>query len=219
MPRRRNRNRRPNRRRTGARDTVVLRSKLFLQAPLVTGTSRLQMFPDAIGYQQIADQFELWQLRSLRYRIIPGGTITGNQAAAYIPGIVDNFASADVSTLSQVPFTAILGTRQTNPTPWISVPRSQLSSYASWYKTVQGTPDTDLEFQGYLYLAGTGSDVLWLDMETTIALKNKVAQGLTPQLRRDQAMISERDRLLKILNYNPVPKTPSTPSMYLPPPQ
>ncbi len=220
MPRRRKSNRRSRPRRQSA-DVMKITMHKNLLGSLTTGIGVQSLEPINIGVgTSVADVYEFYKIVGLRYRLHPPQTAPGShQVASYLAGVVDSASNLGTDNLAQSPHCVTLAARATVPTPWCKVPKSALSSYADWYKTVPGTTGADVEIQGNMYLAGSGTDGFLLEMKITYLFKGPIVASATPKLRAEAALLREQQRLLRILQWTP--PTPAAPSILgrLPPPQ
>ncbi len=204
MPRRKQRKqskRRTNNARRGNGITTIACSELITQA-LTSGAATLSLTPATFaGASGLADSFEFYRIIALKYRLVPSATITGNQVAAYIAGVVD--ATGSNINVPNIQPHASLGVRQTSCSSWVKVPKAMLQSYMTWYKTIAGTPDPAEENQGFLYLAGTGTENVVIEVCVLFQFRSVVPVTATPMVRLQQAMLAEKERLMKILSFDP----------------
>lgn len=172
-------------------------------------------FPTAFA---IADSYEMYRVTAMKYRIHPGSVVfTGPVGVSYIPGVVDN-APNTIAGISELDNHAILTNRQTTPTQWVKVARKNLTSYGTWFKTIVGTPDTDVEIQGVLFFVGTSTDVIAFEIELVFEFKDITSTSFTPQVRRQRMILAEKEHLLKVLSYPAAPAAPPGGSTLTSPP-
>ncbi len=149
----------------------------------------------------IAEVYELYRIPELEFRLHPDTASNGIQVAAMIPGVVDTPPTTFV-TASESLNACVLGQRSSQPTEWVKCQSRDLMSYMSWYKTVIGSPDTDVEIQGAIYLVGGSTDTIKLEVRGVFEFKNPVGPGQTPMVR-ELVLARERERILKILASSP----------------
>jgi hypothetical protein len=175
---------------------------LFTQV-LTAGSGNLALTPALLGTRLgvIGDGFEEYRLTALKYRLHPGGAaVKGGdcQVASFYPGIVDSTSSLTATAVSEVVYSTIMGARATTPSAWGVVPRAVLSGPFPWYKTIASTLDASEETQGYMLIAGNGSDSYQLEAAGVMEFKGSSATANTPMalvdIRRRQ-----RERLLQVI--------------------
>jgi len=147
----------------------------------------------------VADGYALYKLVRLRFRLHPGAN-TGPVAACYIPGVTDT-PPVSAFQCSEVPEHVMLSATSTVPSNWCDVPRRNLFSYETWYKTIVGTPDPSTEIQGNIFAVNpsSGSGMVPLEIEGEFMFKNSVPTASTPQMRRDAEWRAEYLRITKAL--------------------
>jgi len=170
-----------------------------LSGTLTSGAGGLNISGGTLGNRvsTILDGYEFYRVVKLRYRLIPGSTITVLQTLCYYPGIIDS-APITNAVNGENPHCVVLPTRQTVPTMWRTLRYPSLKSYMPWLKTKAGSLDPSEEIQGNLYVTGTGSEVYVGEFEGIIEARSPVDVGSTPA-RHNAAMLKERERLLQIL--------------------
>lgn len=171
----------------------------------------LPIQPSGLGGRvlAIADAYELFKVKKLEFRLLASTTSAtasraSQQVVCYLPGITDT-APGNFALAAEVVEHVILGNSATTPTEWCRVPKSILSGYTPWYKTIAGTPDPSVEVQGNLYVvnpAGT-TDTYCVEVRGIIQFKGAVPISSTPMVRQLNEMRREKDRLLKILAVTP----------------
>jgi len=98
--------------------------------------------------------------------------------------------------------------RAVEPTGWVKVPRTDLSAYQPWYKTIAGSTDSGEEVQGALYVVLIGSsERIVIEIKGTIEYKQSVVSTLTPAERRAAQDARDKQRLLRLLATPDVPAT------------
>lgn len=169
---------------------------------LVAGATSVNVAPASFPRMAIvADSFALYRVTELEYRLLPAGTITGNQAAGYIPGAVDTPPST-VIQLSETLESVILPIRQTVPTNWAKLQWADLKSYLPWYKSVIGTTDPVDEIQGTIFFCGSGTETVSYEVRGIFEFKNPISASNTPMLR-EQKILKEKARLYELLTFTP----------------
>jgi hypothetical protein len=167
---------------------------------LSSGTSSIPIYPASFSrVASIGETFCLYRFSKLEYRIMPNSTITVAQGAAYEPGITDTDPTT-LAALSEGLNAVILSIRQTVPSDWARLNRSDLMGYLPWYKTVAGSTTTEAETQGEILLVGTGTEVVFVEVRGVCEFKNPISAGSTPMVElKQKALDKERERLLYIL--------------------
>jgi hypothetical protein len=178
---------------------------------LSSGTSQLSVSPSLFSRAaSIADTYALYRFVELDFRLHPDSTLTGMQTAAFLPGVTDA-PPANFGNAGEVIKSVALGARATVPTEWVRCNMRDLSSYMSWYKTIAGTPDADVEAQGLIALTGSSADVVCYEIRAVIEFRDPVASANTPMVK-EQLMRKERERILKVLAIGlPVKQEPTSP--------
>jgi len=208
MPRRKKgarKGRRNNNSSSVVSDKISIVARLFSASVLSGGAGTISMMPVTFPTASaLADSYEFYRIKFLRYRLHPGeaAAFTGPIGVCYIPGVTDN-PPTTTAGIANIDNHLILTNRQVSPTKWVKVTGAKLSSYMTWYKTVAGTPDSDVEIQGVLYLSGVTTDHYDIEVEAIFEFKTLVPIGSTPEARRQRAILAEKERLLKILSYSP----------------
>ncbi len=174
---------------------------------LASGAASLSLSPASITrLATVADVFALYRFVDLRFRLLPNAAISAaagaEQVASYEPGIVDTAPASSAAGANAIN-SVVLSTRQSVPTEWCHVDDSTLRTYTQWLKTVAGTPATDVEVQGTIFINGAGTDGYLLEMRGVVEFKNPINAGSTPALVREAMLSRERDRLLAILAASP----------------
>lgn len=178
---------------------------------MVAGLNNVAVSPTAAFSPRltaIADTWALYRVVSLRFRLRRATTITTSQAAGFIPGVTDS-PPGSVTILSEVLPSTYLALTDTVPSSWATVSKRELQGYQTWYKTVVGSPGTDAEVVGYIFLAGTGTETVTLEYEGRFEFSDGVPTGATPAavklastVREEKVRAArerERNRLLALL--------------------
>lgn len=175
--RRRSRPRRRNQRRGNQISPV--RFHLLLTSTLsgVTGTATVSMNPQFGGLAEIADQFDLFHFKTLRYRIHPmDPTDTTNQGVCYYPDV--DIQTQTTAQLSESPLAAVQTPFCGVPSRWINVPSASLKGMLDWYKCTADAGAAEFESQGLLQFTGGLSDTIRVEFEGTVLFKNPVSSTL-----------------------------------------
>jgi hypothetical protein len=168
----------------------------------------------------IADDFELFRVTKLRFRItgcLPG-TGTSQPASAinmaYYSGVVDatpNFGGLNDSPVSVMHLyagnsTANIangGSPMSCPTNWMSVPKQMLLGSLKWYKAIQGAASDWDEQQGTILFASsdaTGTFVVAYEFEGNGQFTSPADPSTTPADKVRAAKLKEKARLLDLLS-------------------
>lgn len=156
----------------------------------VTGNSVLNMAPQSMtGVSEVADQFDLFRLTQLKYRLHPMDPAdTTFQTAAYVPDVdTQTVTTAQNSEsplcVTQTPFCGV-------PSRWMNVPRSQLKGMLDWYKCSPDSGAAEFEVQGRITIAGGLSDNYILEYDGIIEFKNPVSSSVMMERALDRAVAS-----------------------------
>lgn len=179
---------------------------------LSAGIFSQSLIPQVIGNgATFAEIFELYRILKFRFRLIRDSALSGPLAACFIPGVIDTLSGESLTGIFTTRPNVVLVKDAVAPTPWCKVPKNILNSYMTWYKTLAGTTDPADEVQGFLVAAGTGTNSCFVQLELTYQFKNQVPPGVTPQMRVDQQMRAEKERLLRILSIPSQKPAPAVP--------
>jgi len=136
---------------------------------------------------EVADQFDLFQIEALQYRVHPmDPTQTDLQGACYYPDVdiqtqtIAQLASSPLATV-QTPYCGV-------PSNWSKVPRSSLKGMLDWYKCSADAGAAEFESQGILQLCGGLSDTCTIETRGIIALKNPVSSALQMERNINRAV-------------------------------
>jgi hypothetical protein len=98
------------------------------------------------------------------------------------------------------------------------VPKSDLSGPFPWYKTIAGGPDASEEAPGALYVLGTTTDPMLVELFGEFEFKASIATNNTPAavalreelraFRQSRIDLRERERVLKALAKPSAPTKP-----------
>ncbi len=159
---------------------------------------------------QAADQFGLFRVNKLKFRLLPYSGMLGDGSLAWIAGVTDTKPSTNISNLECM-HSVPMATNQSVPSRWINVPTSDLRGYQPWYKTIPGSPDTAQEIPGVLnFCSANAAGVLSFEWYAQIELKDPIATGSTPEevmlsrrlaeIRAKRVLDRERNKLLLTLS-------------------
>lgn len=196
MARPKNNNRRRNKRAGQQQGSAVspVRFHSLTEVTLsgVTGNATVSCSPQGsafAGLNDIADQFDLFRFKSLRYRLHPmDPTDTVNQGMSFYPDV--DIQTQTIAQLSQSPIAAVITPFCGVPSRWVRVPRSQLKGMLDWYKCTQDAGSTEFEFQGLIQIAGNLSGVVRYEVEGVMLFKNPVSSALQFKRTIDRAVDS-----------------------------
>ncbi len=120
---------------------------------------------------QMADSFDLYRVRKLKYRILPE-TRTGAQTMAYYPETVVTVATNTIN--SENTDCVVLPGGQTYASDWAVVPPARLKAQLDWYKCIADASAGEFEDQGVLAFVGNASESVFFEVRATIEFKNPV---------------------------------------------
>lgn len=173
----------------------------------VTGNSSFSVNPQSSllgALDEVGDQFDLFKLEALQYRIHPmDPTNTSLQGASYYPDVdiqtqtIAQLASSPLATV-QTPFCGI-------PSTWSKVPSSALKGMLDWYKCSADAGAAEFESQGIVQLVGGLSDTCTIETRGIIAFKNPVSSAL--QFERNIERAVKTGVVIRV----PPPQTPAQP--------
>ncbi len=156
---------------------------------------------------EVADAFDMYRLKSLRFRICPSLSQVSDSSAGFYPGVTDNppTATSDVMENINSVFHGGLGASSgsTPSTEWCSIAKADLHGYADWYKTIVGSPDTSAEIMGNIYVRGNAAETVAVEIRGEFQFAGPANTGATPAERRELAALREKHRLMTILAYCP----------------
>lgn len=130
-----------------------------------------------------ADGWDYFRLVSVRFRLHPPNANTGPQYAGYVCGVQDTPPGSGAN-VTELVYSTVLGGGSTNPTGWVKISRKDLAGPFPWYKSVRGAADPTEETPGAIYVAGTGTDQILLEISGVIEFKSAVATANTPAAAR-----------------------------------
>lgn len=158
MPRNRNRN---QAKMSGAQPEMIAGRQVFAQTASTTVT--IPVYPASFSRAAaIADVFQFYRCIKLRVIAIPQDT---NIIFGYAPGAAFDTPPSTGAEIIQLPYAKYHGSGKFTDTK-LDIPRKELVSDAqlSWFKTIVGTPATQFEIQGNLYVStGATSSVVVIE--------------------------------------------------------
>lgn len=200
-------------------DSQMLHFKFLNTGAMSSGLATIPVAPvNALSPRAAieADSWALYRLKQLRFRLRRVGTITSLHVAAFIAGVTD--ASPTASALSECIPRTILYATDSVPSDWTRVPAADLVGYQPWYKTVAGSPSTDVEVLGNIFIAGTTTESYAIEIEGVLEFRDGVPAGATPmplmrqvqvQAKREKFIAAERARLLGLLSASAATSAPT----------
>jgi hypothetical protein len=155
----------------------------------------------------VADSYALYRYVRLRFRIHGSLNVSTSNtdpcSVAFITGIVDNPPTTHVIMMNTLPATFV-GSQQREPSHWVTVSSEDLHGYATWYKTIVGSPDPSTEIQGALViLTDTNNGGFRVEVEGTVQFQELLNTSVTSAERQARMNMIERERILSILALPP----------------
>lgn len=139
----------------GARPEKVSGRSLFTYAAASVTTISPASFARALA---IADVFQFYRFTKLRVKNIP----TGIQSTfGYAPGAAFDAVPNLASQVTELPIAVNHGAAKSTDTI-LNVPRKELmgDSQIPWFKTIPGSPATQFEIQGNLYVVPAATGII-----------------------------------------------------------
>jgi hypothetical protein len=127
----------------------------------------------------MADVFDEYAFKKLAYRLHHGGTITGIQAAVYIPGVTDTLPSTPAQVFESA-HAAFMSPLYVQASEWQHIPSLLLAGMHSRYKTVPGTPESAEEVQGVLAFTGTVAESVIFEVRGLCEFTSPTVAAATP---------------------------------------
>ncbi len=180
---------------------------LYSPSAMTSGSGALNLQPSNFPrVLSIADSFDLFRLGELSYRIHPpqmgvgasSTTHTVPHFMAFFPGITDTTPTP--TSISENIQRCISAPGMTVPTAWVHVPKEMLRGPLPWYKTVNGSTDPVNEYPGTIYYGSTGSESVLSEIQGVFEFKGPAPTGATPMMKKNVALLRERQRLLDLLS-------------------
>lgn len=158
----------------------------------VTGNLTYSVNPQSApfaGVNEVADQFDLFKVVRLEYRLHPmDPTLTTNQVVAFYPDV--DIQTQTVAQASYSPIAAVISPFCGVPSSWVKVPPSQLKGMLDWYKCSADAGAAEFESQGLLQAAGGLGDTFILEVRGLFHFKNPVSSALMFQRVIERAVAS-----------------------------
>lgn len=155
-----------------------------------------------------ADTWAHYRVLGLKFRLHPTVLTNATVVAGYVGGVQD-VPPANSNSLMEVIPSTVKGSQQSVPTSWVTVSRKDLAGPLPWYKSLLGGADATEESPGLIVLIHITSVEYFLEVFIEYEFKTAVATANSPaqlqllrelvQSRRNQELVSERDRLLRVL--------------------
>jgi len=191
-----------------SRDTVRIPFHAFMATTFTTSAVVFLSPLITPRLTAIADSYDEYRFESFKFRIRDGQA--SNQAACFIPGIVDT-PPATLSAVGEVLNSVMIGVGETIPSNWSNISKGVLSGMHPWYKTVAGTPESSEEIQGNVCIfegSGAGVSVV-LEISGVCAMRAGVNAGNTPLDRQLALRRREKQRIVSLLASPDPPATKS----------
>jgi len=163
-----------------------------------TGVAQYNVGPQSTmcpGLNEISDQFDLFRVARLMYRVHPmDPTYTTNQGACFYPDVdiqVQTIAQLSESPIAavQTPFTGV-------PSRWVNVPRAALKGMLDWYKCTPDAGSTEFEGQGTMQYAGGLAEIVRVEYMGVFHFKNPVSSTL--QVERTIKRLVEKGLVIRL---------------------
>lgn len=146
----------------------------------VTGMNTYSVNPQSTqlgAMDQLADQFDLFRVIDLEYRIHPTDPTDSTVVAlAFVPDV--DIQTTTSTQLSMSPIAAVQTNFSGVPSSWMRVPPSQLKGMLDWYKCTPDAGAAEFESQGLLVVAGGLGDVVYFEVRGVMQFKNPVATAV-----------------------------------------
>ena len=187
-------------RKFNAKDTISVPFKAVVTAALSSGVASLPLTGGMTGrLAAIADSYDEFRFTKLSFRIRHPAAMTspGYQIAGYAAGITDT--APTLPTIGEYLTSCLITSWESTYQPYAKVPAGVLAGMHPWYKTIAGSPEPSEEVQGTIYIAGTGTDVYFLEVAGEIQFRCSAPTGSTPLDRALAMRKREKARLLTLL--------------------
>jgi hypothetical protein len=166
----------------------------------------------------MADVFDEYRVAAMKYRLrYDNTTANATGSVAFYPGITTTPPNT-LSMIGENPYVSARVPDDDTPTPYVRVPRGILAGEQPWYKCQKGTLTADDSVPGQLlFVSAVATDALVFEADGIVEFRGEADPGNTPldpkHLTRkidllnrrvmifNQCVTSERDKLLKLLNY------------------
>jgi len=146
----------------------------------VTGIINYTMQPQTSplsGLAEIADQFDLFKISRLSYRIFPmDPSYTTSQGLCFYPDV--DIQTQTIAQLTSSPLAAVNTPFNGVPSSWIHVPASQLKGMLDWYKCTADAGAAEFESQGILQACGGLGDTITFEIRGVMLFKNPCSSAL-----------------------------------------
>ncbi len=165
------------------RDGIVVPAHLLQRTQTASSLFNFPVAPGSFSrILTIADSWAEFRVNSLKFRLHPEtNTSGGGVAAGLYTGIADT-PPASISNVMELIPSAFLGYNSTVPSNWIDVPQKDLRGYFSWYKTIIGSPDVDVEHPCFIQVVTSGTmDLFALEIYCEFEFKGAISTSNTPE--------------------------------------
>ncbi len=183
------------------KQTVKVPFRNLFTTSLASGVATTLLQPSAISSRlsSLSDNFELYRINRLRYRMHPLCDTT-NPAEYYVASVYSNFLDTTPSfaTVAEGSNICPLSSTASVPTAWVNVPKAVLSGSLPWYKAQAGAPDQWDEVAASFVVAsnvGASAKTLCVEFEGEMEFKSPIDPGFNPEVRRER----ERQRVMRAL--------------------
>lgn len=183
----------------------VVAAHLLLSQTLAAGLSSFHADPNSFGtgVQSISDAFELYRWRKCKFRVFAATT---GAAVCALAGYPNTFPASNVGVMESVAAVTHLGPVETQWSRWVTVPREVLAGEFPWYHTRLGTFTTAETYAWSLGFAGTGTNIVNVEILGEIQFKDLVNTSATPmaiahrrQERDEAARLAQEAKRAEVL--------------------
>jgi hypothetical protein len=218
-----NKNRKSKNNKGRARRPITVRVPFHaLQLVTLSGTTFSQVVGPYSGLSDrlssIADVYDEYRCVALKYRVRWNLTSVNTSAAmAYYPGVTTTTPTT-IATIGENPLVSLRAPDDDVLLPYIRVPRGLLAGEQPWYKCQKGTLTADDSVPGQLIFTGNGAtDSDYFEVDGIFEFRGEADPANTPLdpkhlskkidllnkrvVLYGQMVNSERDKLLRLLNY------------------
>jgi hypothetical protein len=193
-------------------DTVDVPFHSILTAVTTTAISVSPNSTLSLRLSNLADNFDEYRFKSLRFRMHNGSVLpaaaAGSYGVSFEPGIVDT-APGTLGSLSEAVHSTTMSQQSTVPSDWVSVSPGVLAGMHSWYKTVPGTPEASEEIQGSLFVITGAANNINLEVRGVVQFRAAISSTNTPLERALAIRMREKKRVMSLLTDVPTASQPS----------
>jgi len=164
-------------------DHAVIDLHFVVAGSLVAGVAGFPLNATGLAaistrFLAMADAYVYYKYNALRFRMHPANGV-GLEAVGFVP-FVDT-APTTVTQMMELLNATCLEPSATVCSEWITVPSEDLRGQLPWYKGISGTQDASEEYPAQMNIVGTGTDSYTVEFRCTLALKEGVSTGNTPE--------------------------------------